>query len=118
MIAKSQAKFTRMSPRKVRLVTGFIAGKDVKTAREQLTILDKKAGPIVLKVLNSAISNAKNKKAEEKELYVSQAFVDEGPTLKRWRARAFGRAAQIRKRTSRITVFVSDEKKDKPTKSK
>lgn len=111
MEVKAQAKFTRISPRKVRLVAGMISGKKVNDAREQLIVSVKKSAPIVLKILNSAIQNAKfNKKLKEEDLIVSTAFVDAGPTLKRWRARAFGKAAQIRKRTSRITVVVSDEK--------
>jgi hypothetical protein len=68
----------------------------------------------VLKVLNSAVANAENNnKLKADDLVVTQAYVDEGPTLKRWRPRAFGRAAQIRKRTSHITIVVSDKAENK-----
>lgn len=111
MEVKAQAKLTRIAPKKVRLIVDFITGKSVSAVRDQLKVSTKKAAPIVLKILNSAVSNAKNnKKANEDDLIISKAFVDQGPTLKRWRARAFGRAAQIRKRTSKITIFVSDKK--------
>jgi|SaaInlStandDraft_6_1057023.scaffolds.fasta_scaffold117990_1 large subunit ribosomal protein L22 len=120
MQVKATAKFIRISPRKTRLVVGLIRNLNVEIAQEQLKAMPKAASDDVLKVLNSAIANAiHNKKAKKEDLVVSEAFVDGGPTLKRWRARAFGRAAQIRKRTSHITVVVSDklakkeDKKDK-----
>jgi len=111
METRAQARFVRISPRKARLVVGLVRGAKIEEARDQLSVLPKKASEIVLKVLNSAVANAEHnnhKKAED--LIISQAYVDEGPTLKRWRPRAFGRAAQIRKRTSHITIFVGDKK--------
>ncbi|OIO48167.1 MAG: 50S ribosomal protein L22 [Parcubacteria group bacterium CG1_02_41_12] len=117
MEAKAYLKFTRISPKKVRLITSMIIKKKVDEAIDQLVVSTKKSAPIVLKVLKSAISNAKNeKKMNTDELIVSESFVNEGATLKRWRPRAFGRAAKIRKRTSKITIVVSDksDKKEKP----
>ena len=117
MEAKAYLKFTRISPKKVRLITSMIIKKKVNEAIDQLGVSTKKSAPIVLKVLKSAISNAKNeKKMNPDELIVSESFVNEGATLKRWRPRAFGRAAKIRKRTSKITIVVSDKsaKKEKP----
>ncbi|MBU2575507.1 50S ribosomal protein L22 [Patescibacteria group bacterium] len=117
MEAKAHLKFTRISPRKARLVVGMISGKKIDVARDQLSVSVKKSAPIVLKVLNSAIQNAEhNKKLKADDLIVSKAFVDEGATLKRWRPRAFGKAAPIRKRTSRITVVVSDGQDNKGNK--
>ena len=101
----------RLSAQKCRLVIDQIRGKSVETAIDTLTFSNKKAAQIVKKVLMSAISNAEhNEGADIDELKVSAAFVDEGKTMKRWRARARGRANQILKRSCHITVTVSDEK--------
>jgi len=101
----------RLSAQKCRLVVDQIRGKSVETAIDTLTYSNKKAAQIVKKVLMSAISNAEhNEGADIDELKVSAAFVDEGKTMKRWRARARGRANQILKRSCHITVTVSDEK--------
>ena len=103
------AKFIRMSPRKVRLVTNLIKGMTVDVARTQLHFLPKAAVLPVLKLLNSAVANATNNfKLEESNLMVKSATTDGGPTLKRWRARAMGRAAPIRKRTSHITIILTE----------
>lgn len=110
---KAQLKFSRIAPRKVRLVCGLIQGMDIETAKDQLASLPNRASDIVLKVLNSAISNAKDKKAKN-DLIIKSTFVNEGPTLKRWMPRAFGRASQILKRTSHITVVLGErEQKNK-----
>ncbi len=111
MEVRAIAKFIRMSPRKVRLVTGLISRLPIAAARTQLQFVTKAARLPVLKVLNSAVANAVNNfKLEEKDLRVKSATVDGGPVLKRWRARAMGRAAPIRKRTSHITIILTDEK--------
>ncbi len=105
------ARFIRMSPRKVRLVTGMIRGLKVDAARTQLAFLPKAAALPVLKVLNSAAANAVNNfKLDESELIIKTATADQGPALKRWRARAMGRAAPIKKRTSHITIVLTDGK--------
>jgi large subunit ribosomal protein L22 len=110
MEAKAIAKYIRMSPQKVRLVADLVRGKKVQEARNILLYTRKYAAGIIFKVLKSAVVNAaQNPNIDENILYVKEVFVDQGPTLKRWRARAQGRAAGIRKRTSHITV-VLDEK--------
>lgn len=110
MEAKAVAKYIRMSPQKVRLVVDLVRGKKVQEARNILLYTRKYAAGIVAKVLKSAIANAaQNPNIDENTLYVKEIFVDQGPSLKRWRARAQGRAAGIKKRTSHITVVV-DEK--------
>jgi len=105
---KAQLKFSRIAPRKVRLVCGLIQGMDVEAAKDQLSSLPNRASDIVLKILNSAISNAKGKKTEQ-DLMIKSTFVNEGPVLKRWMPRAFGRASQILKRTSHITIILGDK---------
>ena len=101
----AQAKWVRTSPRKARLVVEHIRGRSVPEARTVLAFTTRAAARDVEKVLRSAIANAEaNHGLVGDDLYVSAAYVDEGPTLKRWRARARGRAARIRKHTCHITV--------------
>lgn len=103
----------RISPRKVRLVADLIRGSSVKEARGRLSFLVKKTSLPLLKLLDSAVANAKhNFKLNPDEMYVSKIFVDGGPVLKRTMPRAMGRAYIIRKRTSHINLTLS-EKKDK-----
>lgn len=100
----------RMSPRKVRLVAGLIRRMPVNEAETQLKFLNKAAAVPMLKLLQSAIANAKhNHKLDADKLWISHLTVDGGKTLKRWRPRAFGRAGAIRKRTSHITIKLSDD---------
>jgi len=112
MEARAIARFIRQSPRKMRLVADLIRGQDVNEAYTILKFNQKKASESIEKLLRSAVANALYKADEEgervdiDELYVKQAFVDEGPTFRRWRARAMGRASPIRKRTSHVTVVV------------
>lgn len=111
MQAKATAKQVRIAPRKARLVIDLIRGKEVGEAIAILRHTPKAASPIVEKVLNSAIANAEhNYELEANNLYISEAYVDEGVTLKRFRPRAQGRASRINKRTSHITVVVSEKK--------
>jgi large subunit ribosomal protein L22 len=115
MEAKAIAKQVRMSPRKVRLVVDLIRGKSVNDAYALLQFSKKSAAVPVGKTLRSAVANAQYRAQDEgevldvDELVVREAYVDEGPTLKRWRAAAMGRAAPIRKRTSHITVVVDSK---------
>ena len=110
MEAKAVVKYVRISPQKARLVVDMIRGKEAEEAERILTFTQKKAAGIVKKVLKSAIANAtQNPNIDENILYVKEIFVGQGPSLKRWRARAQGRAAPIKKRMSHITV-VLDEK--------
>src|ERR671938_365213 len=102
---RAVAKWVRMSPRKARLVTEHIRGRTVPEARTVLAFTPRAAAREVEKVLRSAVANAEaNHGLLGDDLYVSAAYVDEGPTLKRWRARARGRVARIKKRTCHITV--------------
>lgn len=111
MQAKAVAKQVRIAPRKARLVIDLIRGKQVGEAIAILRNTPKAASPIVEKVLKSAIANAEhNYEMEPNNLVIAQAFVDEGVTLKRFRPRAMGRASRINKRTSHITIVVSEKK--------
>ena len=111
MQAKAVARTVRIAPRKVRLVVDLIRGKQVGEAVSVLRLTNKAASPIVEKVLKSAIANAEhNYEMDVNNLVVTQAYVNEGPTLKRFRPRAMGRASQINKRTSHITIVVSEKK--------
>ena len=102
-------RYARISPQKARLIADQIRGQSVEQALNILTFSNKKAAGLVQKVLESAIANAEhNEGADIDELTVSKAFVDEGPTMKRIQARAKGRANRILKRSSHITVTVSD----------
>ncbi len=105
---RAQAKWVRATPRKARLVVEHIRGRSVPEARTVLAFTTRAAARDVEKVLRSAVANAEaNHGLVGDDLYVSAAFVDEGPTLKRWRARARGRAARIHKHTCHITVKVA-----------
>jgi large subunit ribosomal protein L22 len=111
MEAKAVAKHLRITARKARLVTDLIKGKDVNTAVAILKNTPKKAAKMTEKVLNSAIANAENNHDMFiDDLTVKRAFVDEGPTMKRWKPRAQGQASPIKKRTSHITIVLSDQK--------
>ena len=111
MEAKAIAKYIRISARKVRQVTDLIRGKEAGEALAILKFTPKSASLPVEKVLKSAMANAEhNYEMDADELYISQVYVDQGPTLKRVKARAMGRADQILKRTSHITVVVSEKK--------
>lgn len=105
---RARAAYVRTSPYKVRAVLDLIRGKGCGEAHEILAFCERDAAVPVSKVLHSAVANAEhNEGFTADELYVSACYVDEGPTLKRWRPRARGRATRIRKRTSHITVIVS-----------
>lgn len=109
MEARAIAKHIRMSPRKVRLVVDLIRGRSVNEAISILRFSRKAAAVPVSKTLRSAVANAQDRAewdGDVDELMVNRAFVDVGPTLKRWRAGAMGRAAPRRRRTSHITVEV------------
>lgn len=111
MQTSATLRYLRTSPRKVRLVAGFIKGMKIEEARKQLIFSPKRSAHPLLKLLNSAAADAKNNyDMEESNLYISRVFVDEGPTLKRWRPRAYGRAFPIMKRTSHITISLDEIK--------
>jgi large subunit ribosomal protein L22 len=112
MRARAIARHVRMSPRKVRLVVDQIRGQSVNDAYAVLQFSKKAASEPVVKTLRSAVANAQNKADVEggvldvDELVVQEAYVDEGPALKRWKASAMGRASPRRRRTSHITLVV------------
>jgi len=109
MEAKAVARYIRMSPQKVRLVADLIRGKKIQEARNILLYTRKYAAGIVANVLKSAVANAaQNPNIDENILYVKEIVVDQGPSLKRWRARAQGRAAGFKKRSSHITVILDE----------
>ena len=118
MSVVAKLHYLRIAPRKVRLVADLIRGKSVEEAQTILNFTVKKATQPLLKLLNSAIANAKNNfQLEESNLYISRITVDEGPKYKRWRARARGRASEIQKKTSHVNLFL-DEIVKKPKKIK
>ena len=105
---RAEAKYVRVSARKARLVTEHIRGRSVPEARTVLAFTQRAVAKEIEKVLHSAVSNAEaNHGMVGDELFVSTVYVDEGPTIKRWRARARGRVARINKRTCHITVKVA-----------
>jgi ribosomal protein L22 len=108
---RARARYVRTAPRKARLVIDHIRGKDVGQARAILSHTPRAASRDVLKLLDSAIANAENNHdLVADDLKIGKAYVDEGPTLKRYRPRALGRATRIRKRTSHMTIeLVSKE---------
>ncbi|GAB4283981.1 MAG: 50S ribosomal protein L22 [Coriobacteriia bacterium] len=107
MEAKATARYARVSPRKARLVVDLVRGKSVHEAEAILKFTPRAAAEVVGKVVASAAANAEqNLKLRPETLYISEAYVNEGPTLKRIRPRAMGRANRIDKRTSHITVVV------------
>jgi len=109
MKVKAHLNRLGIAPRKIRLVTGLVSKMNVDEARKQLGFLNKKSAEPILKLINSAVANAKNNfDLNEDNLYISEIFVNEGVTMKRWRPRAMGRAARINKRTSCVTVVLSE----------
>lgn len=110
MEAKAHARYIRIAPRKVQLIMDLIRGKDVGEAISILRHTPKAASPVVEKILNSAIANAEhNFSLDPNSLVISQAFANPGPTMKRFRPRAMGRASRINKRTSHITLVVTEK---------
>ncbi len=111
MQAKAVARYVRIAPRKASLVLDLIRGKNTGEALAILRYTPKAASPIIEKVLNSAIANAEhNYKMKTDNLVVSEAYANQGSTMKRFRPRAMGRASRINKRTSHITIVLSEKK--------
>ncbi|OAV59302.1 50S ribosomal protein L22 [Enteractinococcus helveticum] len=115
MEAKAIARYLRVTPMKARRVVDLVRGKQANEALAILKFAQQGAADPVYKVLASAVSNARDKADREglafneEELFVSEAFVDEGPTMKRYQPRAQGRAFEIKKRTSHVTVVVATD---------
>ena len=109
MQAKAVAKTVRIAPRKARMVLDLIRGKEVGEAIAILKLTNKRTSPVVEKLIKSAVANAEhNYDMDIDSLYISEEYANEGPTLKRFRPRAQGRATKINKRTSHITIVVSE----------
>ena len=109
----AKVKYIRISARKVKIVIDLIRGKKVGDAVAILKATPKAASPVVEKLLNSAIANAENNQGLLRDdLIVAEVYADQGPTLKRFRPRAQGRAARIRKRSSHITIILDSAVKE------
>jgi large subunit ribosomal protein L22 len=114
--ALAQARYVRMTPMKCRRVIDLVRGMPVQEAIDILRFAPQAAAEPIGKVVASAVANAEhNKQLDRRDLFIAQAYVDEGPTLKRFRPRAQGRAYRIRKRTSHITVVVQSIDTDTAT---
>lgn len=109
MAWKATHRFARISARKARLIADMIRGRDVQDALNVLKFSPNRAAVMMSKVLTSAIANANEGEADVDLLYVKEARIDEGPTMKRWRPKDRGRAHPIMKRTSHINVVVEQE---------
>jgi len=118
IVGKATARYVRMSPTKVRRVVDLIRGLPAAEAQAIVKFDPHAASEPVGKVLDSAVANAehlahvRSQRLDPEDLFITEAFVDEGPTLKRFRPRAQGRAYRIRKRTSHITIVVAPESKE------
>lgn len=109
MEARAVARYIRISPRKVRLIMDQVRGKRVEEALNLLAFAPQKGALVLRKLINSAVANAEqNLNMDVDRLYIKKIFADEGPTLKRFRPRAMGRATRIRKRTSHLTVILEE----------
>jgi large subunit ribosomal protein L22 len=118
MQVKTKSKYLRISPKKMRLVTKLIQGMEAEKALSYLDFVPQKAGGYIKKTLKSAISNAEhNFDLEKDNLLIKEIFVNEGATLKRWRPRAFGRAGQIRKRSSHLEIILEEKEPRKKAKT-
>ena len=114
MKVAAKLNYLRISPRKARMVADTIRGQEVQVAINQLKFMNKRAARPLLKLLNSAVANAKNNfKLKENNLYISELNINEGPTIKRWQPRAMGRATPINKRTSHINIVLDEKIKNK-----
>lgn len=114
----AKLRYLRIAPRKVRLVADLIRRKSAEEAKNILNFTTKKAASVILKLLKSAVANGKNNfQLEEGNLYIQKILVDEGPRFKRWFPRARGKADEIQKKTSHITIILEEiVKKSKETK--
>ena len=108
MEGKASLKHVRMAPRKIRVVLDALRQKPVELALAQLSLSDRRAASVVHKLLASAVANVgQGGDVDTSDLYVSEAWADQGPTLRRFRPRAMGRATRINKKTSHVTLVVS-----------
>lgn len=122
MEVKSSLNYYRIAPRKIRLVADLIRGKQIDQAQISLSFLPKRATQPILKLLNSAISNAKNnlnvKEEDINNFYIKTILINEGPKLKRWRPVSRGTAHEIQKKTSHVVLVLSEKQKPKKTENR
>lgn len=117
--AKAILRHVHIGPRKARLIINLIRGLKVEAAMNTLRFMPQHAAKTIEKLLKSAIANAENREiGDPDDLFVSQVFVDGGAVMKRFQPRAMGRAFTIRKRSSHITIVLSDQKQKEKTKAK
>ncbi|MGM0417117.1 MAG: 50S ribosomal protein L22 [Thermodesulfobacteriota bacterium] len=109
MEVRAIGRYKRISPQKVRLVLGRVKGKPIEPGLNNLSFMPQKAAGILEKIVRSAVANAEEKGLDVDDLYIKNIYVDQGPMLKRFRPRARGRATRILKRTSHITVILSEK---------
>jgi ribosomal protein L22 len=115
-VVRARARFVRTSARKARMVCGHLRGKSVQEARAILAFTPRDAAQHWSKLLESAVANAEsNHELLEDDLFIREAYADEGPTIKRYRPRAMGRATTIRKRTSHLTIALSADSRTQTT---
>jgi large subunit ribosomal protein L22 len=114
MQAQAKTKYVRMSPRKIRRVLDLVRGKRVDQALDLLHFTTKVAAQPIEKTIRSAVANLGNieegQRLDLDEIYITDAFVNQGPTLKRFRPMSMGRAGRIRKRTAHLTIVIEDSK--------
>ena len=112
MRSKASARFSRIAPRKARMIADLVRGRDAAEAIQLLQFTQKSGAPVVLKIIESAVANARQDGADVDALYISIATVDKGPNqhMRRWRPRAMGRATRITKGVSHIVIELDERK--------
>jgi large subunit ribosomal protein L22 len=112
MQSKASAKFSRISPRKARMIADLVRGRDAAEALQLLQFTEKSAAPVISKIIESAVANARQSGADVDTLFISKATVDKGPNKfnRRWRPRAMGRATRVQKGISHIVIELSERK--------
>lgn len=112
MQSKASARFSRISPRKARMIADLVRGRDAAEALQLLQFTEKSAAPVISKIIESAVANARLSGADVDALFISKATVDKGPNKfnRRWRPRAMGRATRVQKGISHIVIELSERK--------
>jgi len=112
MQSKASAMFSRISPRKARMIADLVRGRDAAEALQLLQFTEKSAAPVISKIIESAVANARQSGADVDALFISKATVDKGPNKfnRRWRPRAMGRATRVQKGISHIVIELSERK--------
>jgi len=109
MEVRAVGRYIRISPQKVRIVLPEVKGKPIEIGLNKLSFMPQKAAGLLEKIVRSAVANAEEKGMDVDDLYIKNIYVDQGPMLKRFRPRARGRATRILKKTSHITVILSEK---------